>query len=109
MQYLYKVDDAPDRMVRDRTVQALLQRAEGATPYVVASVRTPAGGGSSEGLHTHAFEQVFYLLSGQMNVEIDGEQHQAEPGTLILFPAGALHRNWNAGQTETVHLVFNLG
>ena len=44
-----------------------------------------------------------------MNCEIDGETFQAGPETIIQFPAGAPHRNWNDGPAETVHLSIQIG
>ena len=31
----------------------------------------------------------------------------AGPGSLVVFPAGVPHRNWNGGTEPTVHLAFN--
>jgi uncharacterized RmlC-like cupin family protein len=42
-----------------------------------------------------------------MNLEIEGAQYEAGPGTLVFFPAGVPHRNWNGGGEPTVHLAFN--
>ncbi len=35
-------------------------------------IKTPSGAGSPAGLHTHVVDQIFYILSGTMNVEIGG-------------------------------------
>ena len=69
---------------------------------------TPAGEGSPAGLHTHRVDQVFYVLSGTMSLEIEGTEYKAGPGTLVFFPAGVPHRNWNAGSEPTVHLAINV-
>jgi len=42
-----------------------------------------------------------------MSLEIDGQAYEAGAGTLILFPEGVPHRNWNGGSEPTVHLVIN--
>jgi mannose-6-phosphate isomerase-like protein (cupin superfamily) len=73
----------------------------------VSYVRTPSGGGSPRGAHTHEFEQLFYLLEGRMAIEVAGERTDVEPGSLIVFPAGVPHRNWNEGTEPTVHIVIN--
>ena len=91
---------APD----ERFSQKLLSRADGAGAVSVSYVRTPPGGGSPEGLHTHEVDQVFYILSGTMSIEVDGQTFDAGPGSLVVFPAGVPHRNWNAGNEPTVHL-----
>lgn len=92
-----------------RHSQKLLDRSSGGDRVAVSLIRTPAGKGSPEGLHTHDFEQVFYVLSGEMNVEIDGEVFRAPAGSLVRFPQGVPHRNWNdEGSADTLHLAINV-
>ena len=62
---------------------------------------------STFGTHTHTVDQLFYILSGTMSLEIEGRAYAAGPGTLVVFPAGVPHRNWNGGAEATVHLAFN--
>jgi quercetin dioxygenase-like cupin family protein len=92
-----------------RFSQKLLDRRSGGDRVAVNVIRTPAGQGSPEGLHTHAFEQVFYVLSGTMNIEIDGSTFRAPAGSLIRFPEGVPHRNWNDEDGEdSLHLAINV-
>jgi quercetin dioxygenase-like cupin family protein len=92
-----------------RFAQKLLDRASGGDRVAVSLIRTPAGQGSPEGLHTHDFEQVFYVLAGEMNIEIDGETFRAPAGSLVRFPQGVPHRNWNdEGAAGTLHLAINV-
>jgi mannose-6-phosphate isomerase-like protein (cupin superfamily) len=109
MEYLRHVDFAaferagPD----ERVTQVLFDHESGAETCSINCIKTPAGGGSPAGMHTHAVDQIFYILSGTMSVEIEGRTYEAGPGTLIVFPAGVPHRNWNGGSEPTVHLAFN--
>jgi quercetin dioxygenase-like cupin family protein len=106
MEYVRKV--APEALAGGgRVAEALLDHGSGATSAMITLVQTPPGEGSPAGLHTHRFDQAFYLMSGTMSLEIGGEPHEAGPGTLVLFPAGVPHRNWNAGTEPTVHLAIN--
>jgi len=89
-----------------RFSQVLLDRASGAEHCTAAYIRTPAGGGSPEGMHVHDFEQVFYVLDGTMTVQIGDDRQEVSSGSLIVFPAGQPHRNWNATDTPTIHLAF---
>jgi mannose-6-phosphate isomerase-like protein (cupin superfamily) len=91
----------------ERFSQALLDHDSGATTCNVNLIKTPAGGGSPAGMHTHVVDQHFYILSGTMSLEIEGTHYEAGPGTLVVFPAGVPHRNWNGGTEPTVHLAFN--
>jgi mannose-6-phosphate isomerase-like protein (cupin superfamily) len=105
--YLRKVDFAQLAAVQERAVQSLLDRDSGATSCSVNCIKTPPGEGSPAGMHTHAVDQLFYILSGTMSLDIAGEGHVAGPGTLVVFPAGVPHRNWNGGVEATIHLAFN--
>ena len=106
MEYLRKIDIGA--LPQDRRVnEALIEAGLGVTGASVALVLTPPGEGSPAGLHTHVFDQIFYILSGTMNVVIDGAGYEPDAGTLVIFPAGVPHRNWNAGTEPTVHLAIN--
>jgi len=88
----------------ERLSQKLLSHDSGAKNVTVSYVRTPAGGGSPEGLHVHEVDQVFYVLSGTMTVEVEGLRFEAPAGSLVVFPAGVPHQNWNETEEETIHL-----
>jgi quercetin dioxygenase-like cupin family protein len=107
LEYLRKVDLAALEASGKRVAQVLLDRDSGATSCSVTCTKTPSGEGSPAGLHTHVVDQMFYILSGTMNLEIAGQAYTAGPGTLIVLPAGVPHRNWNGGIETTVHLAFN--
>lgn len=106
MQYIRMADRAGAAARSDRTSQTLLDRESGATSCSVTYISTPPGGGSPAGLHTHTVDQVFYVLEGVMSIEVAGTEHEAGPGTLVVFPAGVAHRNWNGGTQPTVHLAI---
>jgi mannose-6-phosphate isomerase-like protein (cupin superfamily) len=109
VEYLRRVDQSavaaagPD----ERYSQWLLDHTSGGRHCSINYIKTPAGGGSPAGMHTHVVDQIFYIVSGTMNLEIEGSQYAAGPGTLVVFPAGVPHRNWNGGSEPTIHLAFN--
>ena len=107
MEYLRRVDFAQLMAVEGRVTQPLLDWDSGATSCSVNCIKTPPGQGSPAGMHTHVVDQLFYVLSGTMSLEINGHAYAADPGTLVVFPAGVPHRNWNGGAEATVHLAFN--
>jgi mannose-6-phosphate isomerase-like protein (cupin superfamily) len=109
MEYVRKVDFAAiDRSGADeRLTQPLIDHTSGATTCTINCIKTPAGGGSPAGMHVHDVDQIFYILRGTMSIEIEGTQYDCPPGSLIVFPAGVRHRNWNGGSEPTVHLAFN--
>ncbi len=102
-----KIDFAAFDATEERVTQKLLDRATGATSCSVSCIKTPPGAGSPEGMHTHAVDQVFYILRGTMAIEVAGRRQDVGPGALVVFPAGVPHRNWNAGSDSTVHLTIS--
>jgi quercetin dioxygenase-like cupin family protein len=109
MEYVRKADLAAfaSAAADERITQRLLDHDSGATNCQINCIRTPAGGGSPAGLHTHVVDQIFYILSGTMSVEVEGKEYDCPPGSLVIFPAGVPHRNWNGSTEPTVHLAFN--
>jgi mannose-6-phosphate isomerase-like protein (cupin superfamily) len=109
MEYLRHVDSVAFAAagVDDRISQALLDHDSGGKHCSINYIRTPAGGGSPAGMHTHLVDQIFFVLSGTMSLQIEETAYEAGPGTLVVFPAGVPHRNWNGGTEPTVHLAFN--
>ena len=76
MEYVRRVDfDALDAG-EGRLSQALVDSGSGAKGCSVNCIRTPAGEGSPAGMHTHAVDQVFYVLRGTMSLTIDGEDYE---------------------------------
>ena len=108
MEYVRTVDFAAFNATEKRVTQALIDSDSNVTSCSLNCIKTPAGDGSPMGLHIHPVDQVFYILSGTMSLEIDGTELQAGPGTLVTFPAGVPHRNWNAGTEPTVHLALQI-
>lgn len=108
MEYVRKVDYANLDAATQRYTQALLDRDGGLPSVTINCIKTPAGEGSPAGLHVHPVDQLFYVMSGVMNLQIEGKEYTAGPGTLVVFPKGVPHRNWNAGTAATVHLAIQI-
>ena len=108
MEYVRKVDFAKLNASDKRFTQVMLDGDSGGTKCSINCIKTPAGEGSPAGMHVHEVDQVFYVLSGVMSLAIEAKEYTAGPGTLVFFPAGVPHRNWNAGSEATVHLAINV-
>lgn len=98
------IDRAALDAATDRVTLKLLDRASGARTCSVSCIKTPPGGGSPEGMHTHEVDQIFYVLAGTMGIEVGDARREVGAGSLVVFPAGVAHRNWNAGSDATLHL-----
>jgi mannose-6-phosphate isomerase-like protein (cupin superfamily) len=60
-------------------------------------------GGCGPGLHYHYCDQVYFLVSGHMNVRLGDQTHSIGPNTLVFIPAGTAHCNWNEGPGTELH------
>ena len=88
--------------------QDLIDGNSGGTSCMVHYFASPANSGPvPTSLHIHDFDQMLYMISGTMSVEVGGEIWKAGPGSLVVLPKGVPHRNWNEGPEETVHLSIN--
>jgi mannose-6-phosphate isomerase-like protein (cupin superfamily) len=67
-----------------------------------------APGSSGPGLHIHRFDQFYFVLEGQLAVEVAGERHDVGPHELAVLSQGAPHRQWNEGSAEAKWLTMNL-
>ena len=54
--------------------------------------------------HSHDTDELFYVLDGAMEIEIDGEVHALKAGQGVTVPAGTVHRT-AADEPATVLLV----
>jgi quercetin dioxygenase-like cupin family protein len=106
MEFLRTVDFERLAASGGKESQQLLGNDSGVTSCTVNCIKTPPGDRPPATVYTHPFDQLFYVLSGTMSLEIGGNKHEAGPGTLVVLPAGVPHRNWNGGSEPTLHLVI---
>jgi quercetin dioxygenase-like cupin family protein len=81
----------------------LLNAEKGSSGVVVNLVQVEPKGRSPR-LHTHEFDQFYYLMAGTMNLQIGLDEYLIEPDTLVVLPAGVPHRNWNESDEPELHV-----
>ncbi|WP_255171169.1 cupin domain-containing protein [Natrononativus amylolyticus] len=59
------------------------------------------------GTTSHDGDELSVLLSGELEVVVDGEQHTVGAESLTVIPAGAPHYSENVGD-EPVRLVYTI-
>jgi mannose-6-phosphate isomerase-like protein (cupin superfamily) len=74
------------------------------TRHSLAEIRHPPGIASKEHYHTEA-EEVYYVLSGQGQVRIDGETQIIGPGDVVVIIPNQRHTVWQMGDEDLVLLV----
>lgn len=65
-------------------------QAQGSTPAV--------------GCHLPASDQIYFLLEGAMELEINSKDHHVEEGSIVFIPAGTPHSNRYLGPSRELHL-----
>jgi quercetin dioxygenase-like cupin family protein len=85
------------------TLKAVGDETDGAlTAYEFELPPTTAG----PPVHLHrTWDEVFYVLGGEMSFLIDGNHHRAPAGTFVFVPHGVLHTFWNEGTVPARQLV----
>jgi len=72
--------------------------------YSLAEARLAPGGVSL--LHRIKTSEVYYILSGEGVMEIDGEKSPVGPGNVVYIPPGATQRIASTGDEELVFLCI---
>jgi mannose-6-phosphate isomerase-like protein (cupin superfamily) len=84
----------------------LAGRTNGSRACRISVAQVPPGAGTP--LHLHTFDQFYFVLSGNMRLQIGLEEFSAGPNTYVLLPAGIPHRNWNEGPDMERHLNIQI-
>lgn len=69
---------------------------------ILAALVPPGAGGLSR--HTHPCDQTYFLLQGQLQIELGSDRRTARKNTIVFVPAGLPHQNRNAGSEDEIHL-----
>lgn len=72
----------------------------------VIEERVPPGAGEARHRHRRA-RQFFYVLSGEVVLEMEGESHRLGPGQGLHVPPGAAHQLRNEGAIDACFLTIS--
>jgi quercetin dioxygenase-like cupin family protein len=61
--------------------------------------------GAALARHRHAAPEIYYVLSGAGNVEVDGTDYPVAAGAAVFIPGGAQHAFRNTG-ASTITFVY---
>jgi quercetin dioxygenase-like cupin family protein len=88
MEFLRRFD--PDRLAPDRFDHQPLADLESC---LIEVVRGPHGAPGFDRHKHEAADQLYYVLDGRMRLELNGDHHDVEAGSVVFIPAGTPHRN----------------
>ncbi len=65
--------------------------------------------GSGPGPHRHPYDEVVFVQEGCARWTIDGKEHEAGPGDILVIKAGEIHNFQSIGEVPLVQLDIHLG
>ena len=83
----------------------LANRALG-SDHVAINVATVQPGHQGPDYHIHTFDQFYFVLHGQLTIDVGFERFEAGPLSLVVLPAGIVHRQRNEGRQAEEHLAI---
>jgi quercetin dioxygenase-like cupin family protein len=96
---------AASEALRGFATQRLATRANGSA-HLQLYVAEVQPGASGPDWHIHHFEQLYFILAGELTVDVADQHVVAGPGSLVYLPAGVPHRNTNAGPVAERHIAM---
>ena len=87
-----RTDAEPFTTADGSTIRSLLDRTTAPVRRQSLAEATIAGGTATTRHYHRAAEELYYLIEGRGEMEIDGERARVGPGDAILIPARAWHQ-----------------
>ena len=86
-------DDAKPFITNDgSTIRSLLDRSNAPVTNQSLAEATIEAGEATTRHHHRVSEEIYYLVEGAGEMEVDGDVRQVGPGDAVLIPPGAWHR-----------------
>lgn len=60
--------------------------------------------GAHSSAHSHPEEQIFWILSGQIEFEIDGQRRRCGPNDVGIIPGNTVHEAWVLEDVEMINV-----
>src|SRR5688572_10601596 len=78
------------------SVKMMVDRTFGADHVTMFTVDYEVGGAAQA--HDHPFEEAYYFLEGEIEAELDGEQHTIRAGDIVFAAVGSVHGFYNVSE-----------
>jgi quercetin dioxygenase-like cupin family protein len=96
------VETSESHFVLGETLRPLLTNAMG-SHVEIFDTSGPAGGGPPP--HRHAWEEIYVVLSGELEVTVDGKARRLKAGDAAHVPANAVHGYRNVTEARFLTIV----
>jgi quercetin dioxygenase-like cupin family protein len=93
-----------DKMPRETVMGGRLERAAVRSDSAIVTLNWFRPGSPRVEPHNHPFDQLSFIFSGTLIFEVDGEQIEAGPGTVLRIPPGAMHTAWPKGDEVVLNV-----
>jgi mannose-6-phosphate isomerase-like protein (cupin superfamily) len=70
---------------------------------LIVATKVPPGAAGPP-LHRHPVDQTYFIVQGEITVELGAKTEVAKTRSAVFIPAGLPHHNWNDGSEEEVHI-----
>jgi len=90
---LYRFDEMPRETVGDGRLERTAIRGDNS----IVTLNWVKPGQPRPKPHNHPFDQLSFVFEGTMVFEIEGEQIEAGPGTVVRIPPDVMHTGWVKG------------
>jgi quercetin dioxygenase-like cupin family protein len=91
-----RLDQLPEEKVTDKITRRILVGEK----EMIVFWKMKAGAHAAA--HSHPHEQMFWMISGQMDFRLGDERRRCEAGDLGIIPGGVEHEAWFPVDTEVV-------
>lgn len=54
--------------------------------------------------HKHPSDQTYFVVQGELSIELGDKPETASARSAVFIPAGLPHQNWNDGDTDEIHI-----
>ena len=71
----------------------------------LAEAVVPTGGATEEHFHATS-EEIYYIISGVGEMQVEGESFLVHMGDAIALLPGGKHKSWNCGEADLVFLCM---
>ncbi len=103
-----ELTDLPARQARNAQPlrnKVLLRGEESGSAVSIVESTMPAGAPGPP-LHSHPFDEAFYVLDGELTFQLRNRITIAKPGELVFAPRGLPHTLTNPGDTPARYLLI---
>lgn len=104
---LINIEDCPQFVTKDtsRIREILAPRNSLLKKQSLAEAVVPVGGATEEHFHATS-EEIYYIISGIGEMQVEGESFPVRAGDAIALLPGEKHKIWNRGESDLVFLCM---